>query len=59
MEAVEVMQTRNPLNDADFMQLQQTVDPTQNSYNYGIDIYLATLNFCRTKKFNFDSYTLN
>ena len=45
VEAVEVIQTHNPLNDDDFMQLQLTVDPNQNSSNFGIDLYLDTLNF--------------
>ena len=33
------------LVESDFNQLQQLVDPTQQSQNYGIDLYLLTLQF--------------
>ncbi|XP_019859042.1 PREDICTED: uncharacterized protein LOC109587245 [Amphimedon queenslandica] len=49
VEGVEVIQTPNPLNDDDFMQLKLTVDPNQISPNFGIDLYLATKIFTEQK----------
>ena len=49
VEIVQVVLTRNPLDEIDYTELQQTIDPCQFSPNYGVDLYLATLNFVSHK----------
>jgi len=45
VESVEVVHTVNPLNEEDYQELQESIDPSQFSLNHGIDLYLATLHF--------------
>ena len=44
-DGVQVPQCDYSLDEDDFHQLQETIGPLQPSDNYGIDLYLATLNF--------------
>lgn len=44
-EQVDVPQVGAPLTDSDFSQLCQTISPLSPSTNYGIDLYMATLQF--------------
>lgn len=43
--AVEVPNTRNPLQPAQYSSLTNIINPLRNSDEYGIDIYLETLTF--------------
>lgn len=45
-EAVEVPATINPLTSRDYLELQQSVDPTVGSDSHGVDHYLNTGFFC-------------
>ena len=46
---VEVPHTRCLLQNAEYMQLQAVVSPTDFSENYGIDLYIRCLSFvCHT-----------
>jgi len=44
-EQVNVPQVEVPLTDNDFSELCQTISPLSQSTNYGIDLYMATLQF--------------
>lgn len=49
VEVVEVTSTANPLSERDFIQLQSTVSPIDNSDCQGVDLYIRTLEFVRQK----------
>lgn len=38
-----------PLNNSDLEELHATIDPLQPSNDYGIDIFMQTLNFIKRK----------
>lgn len=44
-EGIEVPECNFALTDNHFMQLQQAVDPLQESNNYGIDLYQSAIEF--------------
>lgn len=49
IEAVEVPATRNPLTLSEFAQLQQTIDPSLPTDDYGVNQYLMTVDFVLSK----------
>ena len=47
--AVEIPEISNPLCDADFLELQQTIDPLQHDDAYGIDVYISVCAFVNAR----------
>ena len=52
-DQVTVADTLNPLQDADFLQLQATISPIDNSDCHGVDIFLRCLQFVCQKINNY------
>lgn len=48
-DAVDVSRTINPLTSSDYIELQQFIDPTSDSGNYGIDQYFMVVRFVERK----------
>lgn len=49
VEAVEVPAVPNPLSLSDFVQLQETIDPSVPSDDHGVTQYLMTIDFIQSK----------
>ena len=47
--AVVVSDTECPLDENDLQELQQTINPSSSSQNYGIDLFMACLAFVQHK----------
>lgn len=49
VDAVEVSDIPNPLSSHDYAQLCQTIDPTAHSESYGVDEYIAAVQFVQRR----------
>lgn len=45
LESVVVPAIETPLSNSDYTELTQAISPTQESEEFGIDIYIRVLNF--------------
>lgn len=42
---VTVVETRNPIEERDFLRLQAVISPVSNSDCHGVDLFIQTLQF--------------
>ena len=49
VDSVEVTDTRNPLEEQDFLHLQATISPLSHSECHGVDLFIRTLEFVHQK----------